>query len=348
MTLMAAVFPFIFQVQKRFQANQVVSESNQSARAALEVMAQEIGQAGFNPNFYPNKTSTADITANAQPQCVTISDINGISPGDWVSVDTGINNELVQVVSTSNAVSQPCASPNQIEGIFQSCHNDNTVPACPAASPLGAFPIASYKMPFGGGLLYLADNSRSNSQQLEFYGDINQDGIIRYVVYSISPMVPATTVCIPAVAGACPAANTYTLNNLYRSIKTVPFTFIPTPAGYTAPANNIASPMVEKVLFNTTSLTGPTGLPIFGYPNPVVVGVVPNQVTVTGTIVVTLCVAVNPRSMETGIVQWYTMATQIRPLNLSASINVNNNGGGKYLPLIPASLPMTIPAGYYP
>jgi hypothetical protein len=161
-------------------------------------------------------------------------------------------------------------------------------------------------------------------------------------------MVPATTVCIPQVAGACPAANTYTLNNLYRSIKTVPFTFIPTPVGYTPPANNIASPMVEKVLFNTTSLTGPTGLPIFGYPNPVVVGVVPNQVTVTGTIVVTLCVAVNPRSMETGIVQWYTMATQIRPLNLSASINVNNNGGGKYLPLIPASLPMTIPAGYYP
>ena len=32
MTLMAAVFPFIFQVQKRFQGNQVVSESNRAGR----------------------------------------------------------------------------------------------------------------------------------------------------------------------------------------------------------------------------------------------------------------------------------------------------------------------------
>jgi hypothetical protein len=106
--------------------------------------------------------------------------------------------------------------------------------------------------------------------------------------------------------------------------------------------------MVEKVLFNTTTNQGPTGLPIFGYPSQVVVGVVPNQVTVVGTIVITLCVAVNPRSLETNRVSWYTMATQIRPLNLTAAVNVNNSGGGKLLPLNPPTLPMTVPAGYYP
>ena len=42
--LMSAVFPFLFQAQKRFQGNVVVSEANQAARAGLEVMAQEIGQ----------------------------------------------------------------------------------------------------------------------------------------------------------------------------------------------------------------------------------------------------------------------------------------------------------------
>ena len=32
--LMSAVFPFLFQSQKKYQENQVVSEANQSARAA--------------------------------------------------------------------------------------------------------------------------------------------------------------------------------------------------------------------------------------------------------------------------------------------------------------------------
>ena len=115
--------------------------------------------------------------------------------------------------------------------------------------------------------------------------------------------------------------------------------------------------MVEKVLFNTTDATacldgvagcGPTGKPIFSFPDTIVVGVVPNQITVVGTIVITLCVAVNPQSLETGIVQWYTMATQIRPLNLSAAINVNQSNGSLYLPPTPKSLPMKFPIGYYP
>ena len=111
--------------------------------------------------------------------------------------------------------------------------------------------------------------------------------------------------------------------------------------------------MVEKVLFNATSATigtGPTGLPIFSYPNTVVVGVIPNQLTVVGTIVITLCVAVNPQAMESGQVQWYSMATQIRPLNLAAAINVNHSNGGTYMPPTPKTLPMANPTSppYYP
>src|SRR5574337_1169566 len=69
--LMSAVFPFLFQSQKKYQDNQVVSEANQSARAALEVMSQEIGQAGFNPDFTAAKTSSAVVAVNSSPQCVT-------------------------------------------------------------------------------------------------------------------------------------------------------------------------------------------------------------------------------------------------------------------------------------
>jgi prepilin-type N-terminal cleavage/methylation domain-containing protein len=326
--LMSAVFPFLFQSQKKYQTNQVVSEANQSARAAMEVMTQEIGQAGFNPNFTAAKTSNNTIAVSSSPQCVTLSDISQINPGDWLTVDTGPNHELVQVLSTSNVSGTPCSAPNQIDAVFLMSHDGSTTP----------FPVISYKMPYGSGILQ--PSGTSSDQRLEFYGDINQDGVIRYVVYSLSPVSPATTVSINGT--------TYTLYDLYRSVTTVPFTNLPAPSTYTPPANNQASPLVTNVLYNTTNRSGPTGEPIFAYPSQVVIGVVPNQITVVGTVVVTISVAVSPKSLESAFPEWFTMATQIRPLNLQAAITVNNAGGAIYLPPLPKSLPMTFPSNYYP
>jgi len=326
--LMSAVFPFLFQSQKKYQNNQVVSEANQSARAAMEVMTQEIGQAGFNPNFTSAKTSNNTVAVSSSPQCVTLSDINEINPGDWLAVDTGPNHELVQVLSTSNVSGTPCSAPNQIDAVFLMSHDGSTTP----------FPVISYNMPYGSGILQTTGTS--SDQRLEFFGDINQDGVIRYVVYSLSPESPATTVSINGT--------TYTLYDLYRSVTTVPFTNLPAPSTYTPPANNQASPLVTNVLYNTTNESGPTGDPIFAYPNQIVIGVVPNQITVVGTVVVTISVAVSPKSLEFELPQWFTMATQIRPLNLQAAITVNNAGGAIYLPPLPKSLPMTFPSNYYP
>jgi len=326
--LMSAVFPFLFQSQKKYQNNQVVSEANQSARAAMEVMTQEIGQAGFNPNFTSAKTSNNTVAVSSSPQCVTLSDINEINPGDWLAVDTGPNHELVQVLSTSNVSGTPCSAPNQIDAVFLMSHDGSTTP----------FPVISYNMPYGSGILQTTGTS--SDQRLEFFRDINQDGVIRYVVYSLSPESPATTVSINGT--------TYTLYDLYRSVTTVPFTNLPAPSTYTPPANNQASPLVTNVLYNTTNESGPTGDPIFAYPNQIVIGVVPNQITVVGTVVVTISVAVSPKSLEFELPQWFTMATQIRPLNLQAAITVNNAGGAIYLPPLPKSLPMTFPSNYYP
>jgi prepilin-type N-terminal cleavage/methylation domain-containing protein len=326
--LMSAVFPFLFQSQKKYQNNQVVSESNQSARAAMEVMTQEIGQAGYNPNFTSAKTSNTGVAVNSSPQCVTVSDLSEINPGDWLAVDTGPNHELVQVLSTSNVAVTPCSAPNQIDAVFLMSHNGSATP----------FPVISYKMPYGSGILQTTGTS--NDQRLEFFGDINQDGVIRYVVYSLSPESPATTVGINGT--------TYTLYNLYRSVTTVPFTTLPAPSTYAPPANDQASPLVPNVLYNIASQSGPTGQPIFAYPNQIVIGVVPNQITVVGTVVVTISVAVSPKSLESELPQWFTMATRIRPLNLQAAITVNNAGGAIYLPPLPRSLPMTFPSNYYP
>jgi hypothetical protein len=322
--LMSAVFSFMYQAQKRFQGNVVVSESNQSARAALEVLTQEIGQAGYNPNFSSNKTCSTAISAGYAAQCVTLSpDTTGINPGDWLSFDTGSGNEIVMV--TGNTANGACTTANQIKSIFQWDH------------PTTPIPVISYKFPYPTGILTGTVNgaSTSDDKTLKFYGDISDNGQISYIVYSLNPTTsPATTVTVNGV--------TYTLYNLYRSITSVTF-----PTALSLGTNNPASPLVQNVLYNTTTQQGPTALPIFAYPSEFLVGFVPNQITVVGTIVITISVAVNPQSLESGVVEWYTMATQLRPLNLASAVAVNQTGGGKFMATAPFSLPMNNPTGYY-
>lgn len=299
--------------------------------------------------------------------------LKDLHPGDWVSVDTGAQQELLEVFATSDAASTPAASCSPCSSCpaapsapwilakFQNCHNSITG-SCSTSVANNPYIITSYKMPYASGIMVSFDSSGnlnrtatdcsssstanpcplSTDQKLMFYGDINQTGEVDYVVYSLSPMSsPATTVTING--------STYTLYNLYRSIK--PVTFINLPNSWSsayATTNDVASPMVEKVLYNTTTHQGPTGLPLFAYPNHTQIGTAPNVYTALGTIVITLCVAVNPQAMETNQVTWYTMATQIRPLNLAAAINVNNSYGGLYISPTPLTLPMTDPGGYYP
>jgi type II secretory pathway pseudopilin PulG len=185
--LMSAVFAFMYQCQKRFQSNAVVSEANQTARAALEVMTQEVGQAGYNPQFYPNKTASSYITAAATSQCVTLNSISMIAPGDYLQVDTGPNEEIVQVTGTT--ANGTCSSANQIQAVFEMNHT-------PSGSP-AVIPFLSYKFPYPAGIILGTAGVNSDDRTLLFYGDINNDGVIRYVKYSLSPTTnPATTVSI--------------------------------------------------------------------------------------------------------------------------------------------------------
>ncbi len=367
--LMAAVFTFIFQTQKRFQSSQVISESSQAARAAMELLTQEIGQSGRNPNFPTNKTVPAPSPMPASPndgivgqgtsQCVTLApDISRINLGDWLSFDTGPNQEfaIVKATSTTNDTGLTCSTTpvpsgchcpgaNQVRVILQ---NDHTKTMSPTGWSF-PFPVISYKFPYATGILRGTVNGASTTDDhtLEFYGDINDDAVVNYAVYSLWPnSTPQTDVQI-TVGGT---TTTYTLYNLYRSITSVQF-----PGTVIPSTNNLASPLVPNVLYSQwdptalkpTGAQGPTGKPVFQYPDLFTVGISPNQLTVVGTVVVTLCVAVNPKAMESSVIQWYTMATQIRPLNLTAAVAVNQTGGSTYMARAPLDLPMTNPANYY-
>lgn len=315
--LMSVMMGFMAQVQKRFQGNAVVSESQQAGRAAMAILSQEIGQAGCNPPFTVNKTVATAITASADSQCITLSDLSRINPGDWLSIDAGINNEIIQVGGTTSTGA--CSQPKQVQGIFVMNHT----------SPASTFPlpVSSYKLPYPSGIL--TGTGRSNDHNLLLFGDINDDGAINYVVYSLAPTTnPPTRVTLNS--------QSYTLYNLTRSITPVAFV-----AGTTRSA---ASPLVQNVIYQdittTTNPVGPTGQPIFSYPSTYQVGIVPDLVTVVGTVRVNICLAVNPKNLETGQVEWFTMATQIRPLNLAAAVTVSQAGGYRFLPALPPDLPM--------
>ena len=352
--VMGAVFTFLAQSQRRFQGNTVIVKSNQGARAALEMIAQEIGQAGFNPPYASSITSSATVSASATAQCIPLSGIGTINPGDWVSVDTGAAYEQVRVVATSNGALSgytACPGANQISAVFEQCHNNNTAP-CPTGT-LGPFSVASYKFPYPSGILqaqtvnYGGTNvTVSNDHILAmFYGDTDNSGNVWYVVYSLYN---------PTASGSPQSVTinnqTFYLYTLYRSVTRVTFA--------TGATVSQAYPLAQNVLYQAITGANPvgparsggTGQPIFSYKFTDAVTVVPSTITVVGTIVINLSVAVNPQNPENGgAMQWYTLSSQIRPLNLWSAVTANQTGGGRYLPPTPLGLPMSFPAlsSYY-
>ena len=354
--VLSAVFGLLYYAQVAFQNGTVVTESNQSARGAFEVMTQEIGQAGLNPQFTTGKTSSTVITPNAGVQCIALNNTTGINPGDWVEIDTGAYFELVQVVATSNtalAGQTTCGGSSEIKALFEQCHNNTaaTGTACsgrPASPSLPwPYPVTSCKFSYPGGILlnqtvsFNGSNiTVSNDHMLAmFYGDSDNSGNVWYVIYSLYNPTSAAPQSVSI------NSTTYYMYTLYRSVTQVTFA-----TGATATQ---AYPLVSNVLYKGitgSNNTGPTGQPLFSYPDPVQVTVIPATISVVGTVVINLNVMVNPKSLQnTGTVQWYTMASQMRPLNLWASVTTNQAGAGQYLPPTPMGLPMAFPsvASYY-
>jgi Tfp pilus assembly protein PilW len=333
--LMGALFGFMFQSQKRLQSGSVISESNQTARAAMELMTQEIGQAGFNPQFTNTKNITQTVTAAPTATCVSVDNATGIHAGDWLGVDTGDNYEVVRVLATSTgalASSTKCGTANQIKAVF--LMNHTTSPS--------TYPLASYKFAYPTGILQNqtvtyggSSITISNDQVLAFYGDIDNNGTISYVVYTLYNPTSGSPTQV-TVNG-----QNYYLYNLYRSI--TPVTFDGTTTNTTAHA----SPLVQNVIYQDITAggnQGPTAQPIFSYA-PIQVAITPAVVSVVGTVAINLCVAVNPKALETGTqLEWYTMSTQIRPLNLWSAVTVNTTGGAKLLAPLPADLPAAFPS----
>ena len=138
-------------------------DANQEARSALEMMSREIAQAGSHGD--KGTVTTGSVSASSAAQALSIASAAGIMAGDWVDVDYGVSQEIVEVTAVGN---------NSITGIFRTQH-------------LSGRPVRLFALPFTSGMIAppgMAVNSSSAVTTLRFFGDINSDSTVQYVEYN--------------------------------------------------------------------------------------------------------------------------------------------------------------------
>jgi prepilin-type N-terminal cleavage/methylation domain-containing protein len=191
------------------------TEMHSSVRNATELLAQEVGQAGRVSVPQPI-TLAGNVLAPAgaaAPATVAVSSATSLFVGEKIVVDTGGNRETVTLTAVNPGA-------NTITAAFNLAHA-TTVPVLVAGS-------------FVSGIVPPSFASGSTATKLKLYGDINGDGILRYVEYT------------------CDAAT----GNFYRNV-------VPLTAGAKPPLDP------SMILINNI-LPNPGGTPCFSYQEKVV------------------------------------------------------------------------------
>lgn len=179
--------------QKNYRGSEIRVALEQKVRAALELMAQEISQAGLQPSGVDTNglgsalatvaasacsgTPLKCISANASPQWVQVTTVAGIYKGEHLRVDTGpgpdcytaSNCEDVSVVDVN------AGPPAQIKATFSQTHYAQTISSTVYPTPI--YGMGSY--PQGivpPGLASPPPSGGSSSGQLELFGDLNGAG----------------------------------------------------------------------------------------------------------------------------------------------------------------------------
>ncbi len=162
MVVIGAVVNLFSVAINQHESEQTSIESNQDARSGLELMTQEIAQAGSHrgTHTYP----TAGITGGISEQTVTVKSTNGFMTGDYVDLGDASSSESVKLTAVGTST---------FTGIF-------------FGTRAATDPIRLYAQPFQNGVIPpagLAANSSTAATTLKIFGDINSDGKINYAEY---------------------------------------------------------------------------------------------------------------------------------------------------------------------
>jgi prepilin-type N-terminal cleavage/methylation domain-containing protein len=169
------------------------TELHTSVRSATELLQQEIGQAGkiSLPPPPPGgwlMTTLVNVPGNPVTQPATFNTTNPANglpmlfEGEWITVDTGLNKETVQLTCAAGEGNCPFTS-NTWTATFLYTHPLNTPIGLPGAFSTGIVPPAPGVLanpPTG----YQGYPNGSTGTVLKLYGDINGDGNMIYVEYT--------------------------------------------------------------------------------------------------------------------------------------------------------------------
>jgi prepilin-type N-terminal cleavage/methylation domain-containing protein len=241
-----AVISIISENEKTYGRTAQQSDMYENVRAVAELMAQEVGQAGFVDlpgGGTSGATLSAGVTKSATAQTVAVSSTTSMyagspagSPGEILLVDTGINEEPVAITSLTST---------SITGIFLNSHASGAPIHAIGVSPYGIVSpssnatttttgnVSCVTVPSGMAAYTATDGSTCNV--LNLWGDLNSDGTLVYVRYTCNFPTTYGTTATPgtltrSVTTITPGVNTVsTAQTLLSTLNQNPPSSAPTP-----------------------------------------------------------------------------------------------------------------------
>jgi prepilin-type N-terminal cleavage/methylation domain-containing protein len=186
----AGVFSALSYYLGAYQRTQLTADMHDTTRSAIDLMTQEIGQAGLLSSSSSQLTTlSAAVAAGVAAQSVALASTANLFVGEKLMVDIGSNQEVVPITAISS---------NNISGIFGKSHISGA-----SVNAAGVFPQ---------GVL-----STSTANQLQLVGDINGDGTLVYVEYNCNNQSPGPgtlTRSITLISSASKNASSVLVDNV--------------------------------------------------------------------------------------------------------------------------------------
>jgi prepilin-type N-terminal cleavage/methylation domain-containing protein len=213
--------------QQSYGRTEQQSDMYENVRAVAELMAQEVGQAGF-VDLPATATLSAAVTKSATAQAVTISSTTSMYVGEILLVDTSTNEEPVTLTAVTST---------SISGIFANNHATGAVLHAIGVSPNGIVSPSTSAATAGGvscvtipsGLAAYTATDGSTCNVLNLWGDLNSDGTLVYVRYTCNTSTTPGTLT-RSVTTITPGANTIsTAQTLLSTLVPNPPSSAPTP-----------------------------------------------------------------------------------------------------------------------
>ncbi len=235
------------------------TQMHSGIRGATEVLQQEVGQAGriALPNTLKFSggvgTGSQTVALACNPSCVTgTTAISGVFVNELLTVDAGCTDTANPCTSAQEVVQVTAvdSSTNSITATFANAHAVNAPVQVFGGFSSGVIPPLVAPSTYAPSSPASTFANGSTGDKLKLFGDINADGNMVYIEYSVSPSCICSNTCSP----------TSTTGNLYRN-------------SMAYDAGSKTAPTTSQVLLGNVA-ANPGGTTCFSYQTAIVNGTV--------------------------------------------------------------------------